>query len=122
VEAVALFCRVLVPLGQFAREAVDFLENLVHLSGRETVGESCPCAMHDGLVHGQSGGVTHSLVEPEDVPSRVEIKVSTVGHVVGASFLCDAGLEILIGSGRLTIAIESCFRWGMDEGLYIDVE
>ncbi len=111
-KAVSLACRILVPLGQLTGEAVDVLEDLVHLSGLEAVGESCPCTVHDGLVHGQSGGVAHSLVKPQDVPSRVEIEMSAVGHIVGASFLRDAGLWILVGVGGVTVAVGSCFRRG----------
>ncbi len=44
-EAVSLFRRILVPLGQLVGEAVDILEDLVHLGWLKTVGESC--AVHD---------------------------------------------------------------------------
>ena len=48
--------------------------------------------------------------------------MGAVGHVVGASFLRDAGLWILIDVDGVAVAVETSFRRGMDEGLYVDVK
>ncbi len=101
---------------------MDILEDLGYLGWREAVGETCPCAVHDGLVHGQSGGVAHSLVEPEDVSSRVEVEMGAVGYIVWASFLRDAGLEIRLGVGWFAGDAEAGLRGGMNERLDIDVK
>ncbi len=48
--------------------------------------------------------------------------MGAVGHVVGASFLRDAGFWILVDVDGVAVAVETSFRRGMDEGLYVDVE